>query len=773
MPQSLRIQKKTGEIAKYVLLGLLQAHLFLTPAYSQESKSDSLLQALKQAPNDSIVLQVLLELATESEENDVEKYMDRIWDLASKSKNQLAQARYFKIKGDLLFRKEEKTKAFEAYNQSLAILDSTNQPRLESEFRYEVGVKQLGVGMYQECLANFSKVVSHQLQSGDTAQVIVTLGRMANAYQRKGDYPASIRTSERGLSLAKSINDPLRAALSLNNLGVAYRNKGDAKKALTYYYEALSFAREGENTFYQAAFLENIGIVHSNRGEYVESLRSYLVAQKLYESMDDKESMIILGFNIGLIYKLNKEYDKAIPFYEQSLEYDISNSDTIGIIYSLHNLGSAYLEMKNWQKARAYLLDSYILSLSSQIECLDGIGGLLGKLYFKLDNLDSAKYFLNLEMDSFQSCEAHSDYPEVAYLLGMVAQKEGKHQNAYRLFRESYELALEAGYQEIIKNSSRALYEWHKVNGNPTKALMFHEVFQQTVDSLFNQENTRELAWLEANFEMGQLTDSLQRIQDQELLAYQENLQTQKRKQRNLWIFIGALSLLAALIYLYIRKRQELKYQVMLDSERQKGFTATIEATEEERKRIAKDLHDGVVQQIGSIKLMLHQISTNLSGNQALEVDEVAMLAEKAADETRHLSHQMMPKALIEVGLLPAMMDVVNNQLQPLGITSDFQHFKLKDRYETAVEVSLYRIFQELANNIVKHAKASHVDIQLMENSGKLILIIEDNGEGMKDQRSDGIGLTNIRSRLSTIDGKVDFTSSPEAGTVATIVIPV
>jgi len=102
----------------------------------------------------------------------------------------------------------------------------------------------------------------------------------------------------------------------------------------------------------------------------------------------------------------------------------------------------------------------------------------------------------------------------------------------------------------------------------------------------------------------------------------------------------------------------------------------------------------------------------------------------------------------------------------------DFQQHALKGRYDNRIEIAVYRIFQELVNNVIKHSNASQVDIQLMENRGKLMLIVEDDGVGMNNDKNDGIGMSNIRSRLTTIDGKVDYASGESAGTVATIVIP-
>lgn len=743
---------------------------------AQQSKIDSLKQVIQETSVDTIKVSALLEIAREYRNAE---QTDNAEDYVAKAKESAVSIGFRKgeaisnwIFGDLDVDRDETVKAIDHYFESIEIFESIERFDLSNKVRYDIGVLQLGVGMYEDCIENLEKVSKYQAETADTIAQITTLGRMANAYQRKGDYQSSIDVSEKGLILAKLADAPLRAAVSLNNLGIVYRNKGEPAMALDYYYQALDFAKEGGNLFFQAAFLENIGIVHSNKGEYVESLRAYFQALKIYEEQEDEASQVWLGFNIGLVYKLNKEYEKALPYYKRSLEYDILHLDTLGIINSQHNLGSAYLDMGEMGLAKKYLLASFRLVNLSQINCLDGVSGLLGKLYYEQGKIDSAEYYINLELSSLSQCETYANYPEVAYLMGLVEQSYGRSSQAHNYFKSSYEKAISAGYQEVINQSSYALYEWYKKRGENKQALMYHEAFQQSTDSLFNQENTRKLAWLEANYQMDQAADSLTQVKENEARTFNKTIEDQQWRQTLIIVISLALLVILFALYLYLRKRRELKYQFALSEERNTGFRAVINATEEERKRIAKDLHDGVVQQIAAVKLTLSNVVSKLPKEQAEEVTKAKEMAEAAAEETRNISHQMMPKVLIEVGLIPAMEEVISNTLITNQLQVDFQQHGLKERYENRIEIAVYRIFQELVNNIIKHSKAKHVDIQLMENGGRLLLIVEDDGVGIKQGNEDGIGLSNIKSRLTTIDGKVDYTSGETSGTVATIVIP-
>lgn len=222
--------------------------------------------------------------------------------------------------------------------------------------------------------------------------------------------------------------------------------------------------------------------------------------------------------------------------------------------------------------------------------------------------------------------------------------------------------------------------------------------------------------------------------------------------------------------YLINRERNYLQNAVI--AEQNKGLKAVFEATEEERKRIAKDLHDGVGQQLSALKRGFEELSSKLEGDVQSETVQLKTLVDEAAAETRSISHQMMPRALTELGLVPAIEDSLNKSLGYTSIKFEFEHYNLKERYDERKEVAIYRIMQELINNVIKHSKATFVSVQLFESKSNLILMVEDDGQGLKQQNREGSGLLNIKNRLSVFEGKVNIGSSGSSGMIATISIP-
>jgi len=135
----------------------------------------------------------------------------------------------------------------------------------------------------------------------------------------------------------------------------------------------------------------------------------------------------------------------------------------------------------------------------------------------------------------------------------------------------------------------------------------------------------------------------------------------------------------------------------------------------------------------------------------------------------------MMPRILQEDGLIPALSDMLEKSFRFSPIQYEFEHYGISDRFREGVEIGLYRISQELVNNIIKHSGANRVSVQLFKNGKYLVLLVEDNGKGfeMNELEKSGIGLMNITSRVETIQGEFNLSPSPQSGTLATIRIPI
>lgn len=744
-------------------------------AYSQNNTADSLRQVLSKAAVDTGKVSIHLQLAETLLEADIAEATNQVnasLALSGRLNFPLGTARSNRMMGEILFEKREVKQALnilEKAKSQFNNLDATTEEMAVLERKIQI---YYNASLYEDAVSALNILLRHWQTRGDTSEITTNLNRLSICYEEMGDFQKSIDVAREGYELSLQIKDIEGAAMNLNNIGFVYRAWGESDKALETFTQARDLAKEAKRPDMEAVFYQNIGIVHNRAGRSVKALEAYFTSLEIFESIGDEGGISDMLHNIGLVYKMNGEYEKSMTYYRKSVAYDLRIADTLDLNISYHNIGNAMSMLGKYDSAKFYLTKSYKLAKSSGQQCFNGEAGALGDLYYQLSKSDSAEHYLQEEMAAILECGNTAHLAATQYNLGLIYRDRGQNSKAVKAFQESLKAALDYNQLDGQKDAALALYEWHKDARNATKALYYHELFQVANDSLFNQENTRQLAWMEANYQLESVTDSLNRKQLEEASLFSQRIQKQRDLQRLIIIISVAILLCMVLYYLYFRKQKELTHERALATEKSNGFNAVMTATEEERKRIAKDLHDGVVQQMGAVQMALARVIPALPDEQAEEVNNIKEMTAAAASETRELSHQMMPKVLIEMGLLPAMKEVIERTLVLQNIRVDFEDFGLQERYPNSIEIAIYRIFQELVNNIVKHAKATEVNVQLIQNGTRLILIVEDDGQGMGTVVGSGIGLQNIQSRLSTIDGKVDYSSGPSSGTVATIVIP-
>jgi signal transduction histidine kinase len=225
-------------------------------------------------------------------------------------------------------------------------------------------------------------------------------------------------------------------------------------------------------------------------------------------------------------------------------------------------------------------------------------------------------------------------------------------------------------------------------------------------------------------------------------------------------------------MYRYIQKNR----MVRLEKEHTEAILTEIINTEEkERNRIAKDLHDGIVQDITSLKFMLNAIQAEAPTKLHPSLSQLNEEIDKISSEVRELSYQMMPITLKELGLLKALEEMMNRNLNHNKIDFEFNALGFSDeRLPEKIEVTVYRICQELINNTLKHSSATSVSLLVQLHQNMLQLTFEDDGVGFDVENvKKGIGLDSLTSRIAWIKGSLEFDSSEiTKGTTAFIRIP-
>ncbi|MEO7983408.1 MAG: sensor histidine kinase, partial [Bacteroidota bacterium] len=288
-------------------------------------------------------------------------------------------------------------------------------------------------------------------------------------------------------------------------------------------------------------------------------------------------------------------------------------------------------------------------------------------------------------------------------------------------------------------------------------------------DSIYKINSATALAEMQTKYE----------VQKKENTIIQQNYNLTRK---NYFIYGIAIILAATLLsgYAFLRNRkktQQLKIQHLEAEQKQKTIHAVMQAEEEERKRIAGDLHDSVAQKMVVAKMNLESLGNKInemSGPEQKIYQNIATLLEESTTEVRNLSHSMMPQAFSHSGLTDAVKDFLDKvPVRDLQI-----HFDAEGDFTGMKEntsLMIYRVIQEAVQNVLKHAKATTLDIAMITENNECDITIEDNGIGFNSTApglKQSAGLKNIQSRIDYLNGKLEINSHPGKGTVLAFFIP-
>lgn len=220
------------------------------------------------------------------------------------------------------------------------------------------------------------------------------------------------------------------------------------------------------------------------------------------------------------------------------------------------------------------------------------------------------------------------------------------------------------------------------------------------------------------------------------------------------------------------QKNQEIEDSKIREREKNREILAIqemVEIQEAERINIAKDLHDGLGGLLSSVKMQYAELSHAESSG----FSEIEALIDESCNELRRVAHDMMPDALMKFGLVNALEDLAGKLETDGKLTINIQAIGMNYRLESSTEIAIYRIILELLNNVIEQADASDVLIQLAIHDDQLNIIVEDDGSGLEQVLIKGIGLKKVESRVSYLNGKIEYDSYDNSGTTVTIDIPV
>jgi signal transduction histidine kinase len=523
----------------------------------------------------------------------------------------------------------------------------------------------------------------------------------------------------------------------------------------------------------------NIGNAYANKGDLKQSITFLFKSLKLKEELDNKKGAANCCNNLAVIYKMQGNFNQSLGYNKQALRYRLQLADSQGIASSYANIALTYRNLKLNDTAEVYFTKA--LGIFIRLGYTKGIASAqngLGILYKTKKQYDKAilAYSLALKIS-----EQQNDKIGIAVTMSNLASVYGKKKNnavAQKYFEQAVIAGKETKSFEVLMNMYDLYSVFYEENNDFKNALKYHLLYTDARDSLRSKDNNDALAEVKTRYETDIKEKENDNLKNQNVVK--DLTIERKDTQRNVFIFL-LITVIIIGILLYNRFKLKQKQLLVKEQLRQQDLRskAVIEAEEKERVRIARELHDGIGQQLSAAKLNISglQASVKTTNPQEVTMLQNAMdLLDESVKEVRDVSHRMMPNALLKSGLISAVREFINKITSSGDLKINLEIVGLNERLDNTVENIIFRVLQEIVNNIIKHANASEVSIQFIKHKNELTILIEDNGVGFDVQTQltktqGGIGLKNIQSRISFLNGEVFFDSFIGKGTTVTIEI--
>ena len=515
-----------------------------------------------------------------------------------------------------------------------------------------------------------------------------------------------------------------------------------------------------------ASFLLIEGRALDGKGQYDAAVEKLLESLKVAESAHDEQGVAEVYGNIGNVFWRMENLDKAAQYYTLGLRAYQKIGNRVQSAHLLANLGIIAKSRGEYEKA----LDAYNQSLALNREIgnkLDESIDLMniGVLFMDTDRLDSARKYLTR---SEALSKAINDKVIVALStinLAVVEEKSGNYIHELKLLSIARKLAEELQYKPALKEIFNSYSIAYGGLGDYKSALEYRKLYEAWKDSIYDENYTNKISELEVKYES-------EKKQNEILTLSEENLRKEAALMRkDSWIRIlttGVLIILIIAVLSVIILRQRARY-----ARQQVLFHAVTQAEVTERQRIASDLHDSIGSMLAVVSNELLSVTEMPAEKMdpALLKKSTAMIAQ-TAEEVRRIAHHMMPEELTRFGLISALESLVQS-IQSLKLQSEFIHYGMTERIEPAKEVHIYRIVQELVQNVSKHAQAKSLLLNLTRQDHHLNIMIQDDGVGFDKSKSQkGMGLKSIQSRLEYLKGKLFIDSYPGEGSTVVLDIP-
>jgi two-component system, NarL family, sensor kinase len=536
--------------------------------------------------------------------------------------------------------------------------------------------------------------------------------------------------------------------------------------------------------------LQELGEYYISKENFSEATNCFIYSLRIEEKRNDQNRMADLYDQLGVVYLYQEIFPKSLEYHQKALTIYQNLKDTSKIATVFSHLGALYTSHEYCEKrtidqnkedyavALNYFRQS--LDLFEKIHFQEGMASLwsnIGNVYRRTGDLENALLFTQKSLKYYRDNRKNGEIAETLRILGLIYNRLQKYDRALACMLESKEIGLSEKMTDGIQFLYEDIGQTYYYLKDYKNARDYYVKYMTIRDSVYNNEKSKQIFELETKYQTEKKQGEIERL-------------TLVKQHRTLviYILIASLSLVLVLGWMQFRnirhkkiiadQKLEIKEKQLLELEKERQLTAAksvLQGEEAERSRLAGDLHDGLGGMLTGVKLKLSFMKENaiITSENLAHFNHALDLLDHSITEMRRVAHNLMPETLMHYGLRTALSDFIR-QVEPEGFPIiRFNTFGEDLRFEKEIEITLYRITQELVNNAIKHSEAKRIDIQLFTEKDRICVQVNDNGKGFDPESEDpsttGKGLKNIRDRVTAFNGRYELISQSGKGTECTI----
>ncbi|MFP2996232.1 sensor histidine kinase [Spongiivirga sp. MCCC 1A20706] len=634
--------------------------------------------------------------------------------------------------------------------------------------------------LYLMCCWNFAfpqviqvdslKLILQDSQTNDSTKVDVLLELV--------DFYKSTSIDSMAFYAQKTLEQSLQShnyklATAYNNIGLIKYYKDEVDSARIFYEKTLKLLDKEEDSILRAKTYSNIAMTFKESYDVKRRIDYKLKAVDLVKNNQAEVSLIYA--NLATEYEYLQLYEKCREYYKKAYSASKEGKNYRVQAYSIYGLTNMLIDEDKYDSIAMYLKEGMSLcSKTNSPEICYWMNNQMGNNFTNLEEYSKANKHLKLAREYAVQLNKEFDVVVSTVSLARNEFEMGNYASASKYYQE-----LEAYYEDepvpaLLVHGYLNYAETEAALGNFEKSYYILDEYVEVKDSLLTDERRALALEMEEKYETEKKNKELAEQSAQ--LQEQENTLLKRNNQIKLSLLGGGFLLLGGIgIWLYSRQRQKLKDNRILALKNEQEVVkleALITGEEKERVRLAQDLHDGINGDLSVIKYKISNVDKSaFSNEEKQEYKEAITMLDNAVEQVRRISHNLAPPSLHNFDLIEAIKQYCTKVNTSSKVSVDFQYygdqFQLNKEHETAV----YRMIQEMLNNIVKHAEASEALVQLNHRDDHLHLTVEDNGKGFNiDEKAEGMGLKNIRSRADFLKADLDISSGKNGTTFGLVV---